>query len=50
VPNCATTGVVGVQWVKAKEGPWEFDLPIVSNADNPFVPTTGAMTAYTVQG
>ena len=50
VPNCATTGVVGVQWVKASEGPWEFDLPIVSNADHPFVPTTADMTAYTVQG
>jgi branched-chain amino acid transport system substrate-binding protein len=50
VPNCATTSVVGVQWVKASEGPWEFDLPIVSNADHPFVPTTADMTAYTVQG
>lgn len=46
VPNCATTGVVGTQWVKAKEGPWQFDLNIVSNADHPAVPTTAEMTAY----
>lgn len=46
VPNCATTGVVGTQWVKAKEGPWQFDLEIVSNADHPAVPTTAEMTPY----
>lgn len=50
VPNCATTGLVGVQWVKAKSGPWEFDLPIVSNADHPFVQLTGKMTPYKIGG
>ncbi|WP_196258063.1 ABC transporter substrate-binding protein [Pelagibacterium limicola] len=50
VANCATTGLVGVQWVKAESGPYEFDLNIVSNADHPFVPVTGQMTSYTVQG
>ncbi|WP_404405236.1 ABC transporter substrate-binding protein [Pelagibacterium halotolerans] len=50
VPNCATTGLVGVQWVKAEEGPWEFALNIVSNADHPAVPLTGEMTPYTLQG
>lgn len=50
VPNCATTGLVGVQWIKAAEGPWEYDLNIVSNAGHPFVPTTADMTAYRVQG
>ena len=44
VPNCATTGLVGVQWVKAEEGPWEFALNIVSNADHPSVPVTAAMS------
>ncbi|MBZ0164352.1 MAG: ABC transporter substrate-binding protein [Notoacmeibacter sp.] len=50
VPNCATTGLVGVQWVKAAQGPWEFDLPIVSNADHAAVPLTGKMTPYVLQG
>lgn len=50
VPNVATTGLVGVQWIKATEGPWEFALPIVSNADHPSVPLTGKMTPYVLQG
>lgn len=50
VPNVATTGVVGVQWVKASEGPWEYDLNIVSNADHPSVPVDAEMTAYSVVG
>ncbi len=50
VPNVATTSVVGVQWVKASEGPWEFALNIVSNADHPSVPLTGKMTPYVLQG
>jgi branched-chain amino acid transport system substrate-binding protein len=44
VPNCATTGLVGVQWVRGGNG--KFNVNIVSNADNPRVPLTGAMTAY----
>lgn len=49
VPNCAPTGLVGVQWVKAKPGGRSrFDLEIVANADHPQVPVTAAMTAYTL--
>ena len=49
VPNCAPTGLVGVQWVKAKPGGRsKFDLEIVANADHPQVPLTAAMTAYTL--
>lgn len=51
VPNCAPTGLVGVQWVKAKPGGrGKFDLEIVANADHPQVPLTAAMTAYTLNG
>jgi branched-chain amino acid transport system substrate-binding protein len=50
VPNCATTGLVGVQWVKASSGPWEYDLPIVSNANHPNVPLTGTMSPYKIGG
>lgn len=44
VPNCATTGLVGVQWMRSANG--RFNVNIVSNADNPRVALTGAMTPY----
>lgn len=44
VPNCATTGLVGVQWLRGANG--KFSVNIVSNADHPQVPLTGPMTAY----
>lgn len=44
VPNCATTGLVGVQWMRGANG--KFNVNIVSNADNPRVALTGAMTPY----
>ncbi|SBS35794.1 hypothetical protein MSP8887_02466 [Marinomonas spartinae] len=50
VPNCATTGLVGVQWVKAQQGPWEFALNIVSNADHPLIKVTSTMTPYRIGG
>jgi branched-chain amino acid transport system substrate-binding protein len=50
VQNCTETHLVGVQWNKAAEGPWEFQLDIVSNADHPTVPLTAEMTAYTLPG
>lgn len=46
VPNCATTGLVGVQWLRGKGGANRFGLEIVSNADHPKVPLTAAMTPY----
>lgn len=50
VRNCATTGLVGVQWVKATQGPWDFALNIVSNAAHPYVKLTGQMTPYKIGG
>ncbi|MDZ7856851.1 ABC transporter substrate-binding protein [Sphaerotilus sp.] len=44
VPNCATTGLVGVQWMRGANG--KFSVNVVSNADNPRVPLTAAMTPY----
>lgn len=46
VANCATTGLVGVQWVRGKGGVNKFGLEIVSNADNPKVQLTAAMKPY----
>ena len=50
VPNCTPTGLVGVQWVKAKSGPRAFDLEIVANADHPQVALTAAMKPYVLKG
>jgi len=44
VPNCATTGLVGVQWMRGSND--KFNVNVVSNADNPRVALTGAMTPY----
>ncbi len=44
VPNCATTGLVGVQWLRGANG--KFSVNIVSNADHPKVALTGQMTPY----
>lgn len=44
VPNCATTGLVGVQWMRGANG--KFGVNIVSNADNPRVPLTAQITPY----
>ncbi len=49
VPNCATTGLVGVQWVRGLGGGNKFGLEIVANADHPKVPLTGTMKPYTVK-
>ena len=46
VPNCATTGLVGVQWRRAATGGHRFSLEIVSNADHPRVPLTADMQPY----
>lgn len=46
VPNCATTGLVGVQWLRESGAGNRFRLEIVSNADHPKVALTAAMTPY----
>ena len=49
VPNCETTRVVGVQWLKAPKGSkFEFKLEVVANADHPEVPITAQMTPYKI--
>jgi branched-chain amino acid transport system substrate-binding protein len=51
VANCTPIGLVGVQWVRAKEGAKHpFELEIVSNADHPTVPLTAQMAPYSLQG
>lgn len=47
VPNCTSTGLVGVQWKPSKVGSKnKFEAQIVSNAAHPRVPVTSKMTAY----
>lgn len=47
VPNCTSTGLVGVQWKPAKVGSKnKFEAQIVSNAAHSRVPVTSKMTAY----
>ncbi len=51
VPNCATTGLVGVQWMPAPASSKNrFEPVIVANADNPRVPVAAQMTAYQLPG
>jgi branched-chain amino acid transport system substrate-binding protein len=38
--NCAVSGLAGGQWNKASEGPFQFQLDLVSNADFPGVNLT----------
>ena len=38
--NCAVSGLAGGQWNKASEGPFQFQLDLVSNADFPGVALT----------
>ncbi len=50
VPNCTTTGLVGVQWMPSPAGAKNrFEPMIVSNADNPRVPVSMQMTPYALQ-
>ncbi|MBR0687802.1 ABC transporter substrate-binding protein [Bradyrhizobium manausense] len=47
VPNVATTGLVGTQWVKAAAGAkFPFALNVTSNALIPAVPITASLQAY----
>jgi branched-chain amino acid transport system substrate-binding protein len=47
VPNVATTGLVGTQWVKAAAGPkFPFALNVTSNVLIPAVPITAPLQAY----
>jgi branched-chain amino acid transport system substrate-binding protein len=40
--NCAVSGLAGGQWNKASDGPFQFQLDLVSNADFPGLPLTSA--------
>jgi branched-chain amino acid transport system substrate-binding protein len=50
VPNCTTTRLVGGQWNRAAEGPWQFQLDITSNRDFPEVPLTAELKPYRIGG
>ncbi len=50
MPGIATAPLVNCQWVKAAEGPYEFDLQIVSNALAPNVPIQGDLKPYVIGG
>ncbi len=50
VPGVAVTPLVGTQWVKAAEGPYEFEMEITSNALAPDVPLTAELKPYRIGG
>jgi branched-chain amino acid transport system substrate-binding protein len=46
VPNVASGPILGSQWVKAKDGPFDLDYVLVNNATDPNVPITTQLTPY----
>lgn len=46
VPNVAFGPLVGTQWVKSKEGPFEYDYLITENATDTNVPVQAKLLAY----
>ncbi|MEJ2030704.1 MAG: hypothetical protein P8X66_12800 [Maritimibacter sp.] len=46
VPNVAHGPILGSQWVKATEGPFELDYVLVNNATDPNVPITAKLIPY----
>lgn len=40
VPNATTSGLAGGQWMRATEGPWQFQLNLVSNPSFPQIQPT----------
>jgi branched-chain amino acid transport system substrate-binding protein len=41
--NVTKTPLVGGQWTRTPDGPFEYDMVIVSNADHPDIPATGTL-------
>ena len=50
MPNIATTPLVNCQWMKAQEGPYQFDLKITANALAPNVPINADLQPYLIGG
>lgn len=50
MPNIAVSPLVGCQWVKAEDGPYEFDLKIIANALAPAVPLQDDLRSYRIGG
>jgi branched-chain amino acid transport system substrate-binding protein len=47
VPNVSTTNLVGVQWIKGKEGSkFSFDPVVTNNATDPHVPVAAKLLPY----
>jgi branched-chain amino acid transport system substrate-binding protein len=46
MPNIATAPLVACQWMKAEDGPYQFDLNIVANALAPDVPINAELKPY----
>lgn len=50
MPGIAVTPLVGTQWVKSSDGPYEFTMEVTSNALAPDVPITAELTPYRIGG
>lgn len=50
VPGVAVTPLVGTQWVRASEGPYEFALNLTSNVLMPSAPITAPLAPFVLGG
>lgn len=50
MPGIATSPLVNCQWVKAEEGPYEFELKVTANALAPSVPISAELMPYKIGG
>jgi branched-chain amino acid transport system substrate-binding protein len=50
MPGIATSPLVNCQWVKADEGPYEFELKVTANALAPSVPIAADLMPYKIGG
>ncbi|MEJ2003048.1 MAG: ABC transporter substrate-binding protein [Maritimibacter sp.] len=50
MPGIAVTPIVGCQWVKASDGPYEFALNVTGNAMATDVPISAPLTPYKIGG
>jgi branched-chain amino acid transport system substrate-binding protein len=50
MPGIATTPLVNCQWLRAEEGPYQFELVVTANALAPDVPVSADLQPYSIGG
>ena len=46
VPNCVSTPIIGIQWIKTKDSKFQIDARVVDNACDPNVPIGASLLSY----